>query len=264
MMSKIGQMNQPPALPGPDASPTALPPPFPSLPPLPQALPVWPKVCGITAIAIAGYSLVTQLMGLAMAAPMSAVFQHIGGTSPFDAAALRFLYVNAAGLLALTILLLAGGIALLRRRPSSRKLLYTWAVARIVFAALLAPAQYDYTMSMFTKIATMPMPTRSTSPVTTAPVAGGSTAPTGTVASPTAPAPPAARTPSSPLPGTSTAAIPGFPIKEMAVMGMIFGLLMGCVLPVITLIGLSLPKVIHQMRCWSSPDPLPPPMPNLY
>jgi hypothetical protein len=211
-------------------------------------VPVWPKVFGIIAIVFASYGLLSQLVGLVMAAPMSAVFERIGAPSPFDGGASRFIYLNGAGLLLLSGLLLAGGIALVRRRPAARRLLLSWAAARIAFAALIAPAQFAYTASMFSKVSSMPL--------TVGPPAAGSSAP-------------AAAPSGAPAPGPSTVS-PGapaplpIPVREMAVMGTVFGILMGCFLPLMTLIGLFLPKVVHQMRGWATPEQQDSPMPNLY
>lgn len=232
------------------------PPPLPFVPPvLSPPVPGWPVGVGITAIVLAGYGLLTQLTGLLMVKPMSAILRQVGAGNLLGDKASHFIQLNAIGLSSLGLLLAVGGFKLFRRRPSARWLLLTWAVLRIVFSGLIAPMSYDYMTSLTTTMATIPR--RVTHPT----IPGGPVSPAG-------PAP--AASPSTGTPSTGTPAPPGpvspafppVPVKGMAMLSMVMGIGMGSLLPLLTLVWFNLRKVRMLMASWSGAgaESIPPPV----
>lgn len=222
--------------------------------PLPEAEPAWPKALGITAIVFGAYGMISHAAGFASSRFLGAITKGLPEAAGFDEQVLglmnRYMLYNGTGCLILGLLLLAGGIALLRRRRKARALLLTWAMARIVLAVATLPLMMSYTEAMMARFAVPPL---RTVPPAAAPPASGST--------PASP-PPAAGTPrsASAPPAAAPAGAPGSPAAPpfnvhamaaaMSRIGAYAGLASACLGPVFALIWFNLRRIRTQMASW--------------
>lgn len=236
--------------------------------PLPDPEPAWPKALGITAIVFGAYGLISHAAGFATTRFLGTMTQGLPGAAGFDEKALslmnRYMLYNGIGCLILGLLLIAGGIALLRRRPRARALLLTWAVARIILAVATAPMMMAYTGAMITSLTVHPLTTLSPVPAPPAP-AGVPLGPvsesvsTPLSAGPMAPVGPGSVTaPASP---PRSPAAPPFNASAMAAamsrIGAYAGLAAACLGPLFVLIWFNLRKIRTYMATWPA-NPAPP------
>jgi hypothetical protein len=148
-----GEAHEPPGTGSGDPIPPPAPSPIPESPPIPVAPPtvagplgrpprqiVWPITIGVIGIAFGSLGILRSLYGAATPWLFNSwTFYTPSSTNTFDPfAALRhwgvwLSLVNAIGVL-VAVMLLIGGIGLLRRRPWSGTLLIAWAIIRIPLA----------------------------------------------------------------------------------------------------------------------------------
>jgi hypothetical protein len=262
-------MNPPPP-PDPSSPPPPLPPSFggappawePETPPVPWApladpQPAWPKALGITAIVFGAYGMISHAAGFASTKFLGSMTKGLPGSVGFDENVLglmnRYMLYNGTGCLILGLLLVGGGIALLRRRPQARALLLTWAVARIMLAVATLPMMMAYTEAMMASLTVAP-PARTVSPPGSpaatpvpagAPSAPATPAPAGSVP---APVPPGAGAPRSPAPPFNVNAM----AAAMSRIGAYAGLASACLAPVFALVWFNLRRVREQMATWTA------------
>lgn len=106
----------------------------------------WPKVIGIIAIVLgslgilgAVYGAVSPLVMGPLARMMPA--EHAAGVEAMQEFSVRVVLVSLLAL-AVAVWLLVGGIALVKRRRSSRKTCLTWAVVKMLFVVLNSVISY--------------------------------------------------------------------------------------------------------------------------
>lgn len=215
---------------------------FPVLPP------AWPKVIGISAIVLASYGLLANGAGIFTSRMMRTMLSggamaKVGFTPDTVAAMERFTMFNAIGGLVLAALLLTAGIGLVRRRPLSRPLMLGWAILRLGLAAVAAPMMFDYMNSMMGSIAASPTASAPAPPVRVVPSPTPGPEAEGTAL----PAPPPASAPAaSPV---SPALMAGFS-SGMAMISVVMGTAMVCLLPGFVLIWFNLRKVKAYIATW--------------
>jgi hypothetical protein len=120
----------------PPQTPSATPPTSPG--PLGPGRPAsWPAVIGIICIVLGGLSILGGLWGLLFPILFRGLLES-AAKAPGGAAAAQFPYwvnqLSSGGMLFLSFILLAGGIALNSRRRVGPRLLLTWSILKIIFA----------------------------------------------------------------------------------------------------------------------------------
>ncbi len=197
--------------------------------------------------------MISHAAGFASTRFVGSLTKNLPGGAGFDENVLglmnRYMLYNGTGCLILGLLLVVGGIALLRRRPQARVLLLTWAVGRIILAVATLPMMMAYTEAMMNSFSVPPphtAPAAPAAPGTSASTPGPSAAPApaGGASSP-APAP------ASPAPGR---AAPPFDVTAMTAamsrIGAYAGLASACLGPLFVLVWFNLRKIRTQMASW--------------
>lgn len=202
-------------------SPTpAVPPQYPG--PIPTQASAWPTVIGTILIVIASLGLLFNVCGGVMSTIMPAIMSKVAESSPqandavFQAQIavmqkyMGWSIINALVMLALSVIMLMGGIGIVRRRRSGVTMSRLWAVLRIIWAI---PASYvGYVVSMETFKA-----------MEQASADSGQTG--------------------------MPAGVMGF-MQGLGVIGVIIGFVIVCLLPGFILIWFALPKIKAEVATW--------------
>lgn len=218
-------------------------------------LPIWPKIMGWCAVGVGTYGIFSHGLGLFMVPFARSIVTDPKAGKPIAAAMDdlgHFALYNGLGCLLLGVLLIVGGIALLRCRPLARGLLLSWAVLRIAFAGLTAPMFYSYTKSMMENaLAGVPPSISAAHPGGVGDTDEGTNTGQGkfTLRSTSSPATSSSSSGGAPSP-------PAFPAtsfaSSVATFSFGFGVVMSCILPLFTLIWFNLAKIKSQVAGWKS------------
>lgn len=177
---------------------------------------------------------------------------------------------NSTLCLLLGLLLIAGAIALFRRRKTARRLLLSWAVCRIILALAVAPFTIKYSRTVMGNItpgsfgvARPPAPPPPPVVVTTAP---SPTAGTPALPTPTSPATAATPPPAASLPSSPTAPPALFTSDMMSAfqtVGMVTGTVSSCALPLGLILWLNRRNTRISLAEWQRETGQPPVTPTI-